>query len=184
MMNGANNTTPHCVGDAGHTIKFGCTTITDTEKARMRELNGCPVNKNIPTRMSRASFRKACLKFQEHAGLLKGKNKQNGKHVRMTTHGFRSNNKQVCTECSTGYLVRRNEKFEPPAKVEFVQIPLLVPKHPLSREGSRKLTETDVLKIRHLHQEGYAIVELQELWPTVGCSCISDIVNGKTWKHI
>lgn len=52
-----------------------------------------------------------------------------------------------------------------------------------SKVGVAKLTEEKVLTIRQLREEGYGVRQLGRLYD-VDHTCISSIVNRKTWKHI
>jgi len=146
------------VGTAGHTIGYGATTITDAEKASIQKVCGCPVNRKMPVRMSRASFRAVCLKFQDHAGITS--RKQGGKVLRMAKNGFRSNSKHICPTCATGKAVRNNKPFEAPCEyITFADIqPVGVYKNPKAprRQASQKLNEEQAKRIRRMHQEGYS----------------------------
>lgn len=53
-----------------------------------------------------------------------------------------------------------------------------------SLNGRSKLTETDVIKIRELHEQGVTNSELYKLYPQVSTTSVRDIINKKTWKHL
>ena len=49
--------------------------------------------------------------------------------------------------------------------------------------GSSKLTNSDVLEIRRLHQDGISGRTISKKFP-VGKSAVGYILSGKTWRHI
>lgn len=49
--------------------------------------------------------------------------------------------------------------------------------------GQAKLSEKDIKQIRHLHRVGYSQRKMSMMFP-VSRSCISIIVNKKTWSHL
>jgi len=59
------------------------------------------------------------------------------------------------------------------------------PKTKISGESNKnsKLTEEIVLKIRSLHEDGYKIRELSELFK-ISMSHITKIVKREAWKHV
>lgn len=175
------------VGTAGHTIGSSATTVTNHEKIMMQKLRGCPINRKMPVRMSRASFVKACLKFQELAGIIPRRKSKKIK-TRMTSNGFKSNNRHICPECSAGCLIRNNKPFVPPdEKVEFVD---LRPKGTAKknkaphRQTTQKLSVPEVIQIRQMHQDGCSITAMLKVFTQVGRATISNVVNRVTWKHI
>jgi hypothetical protein len=176
-------------GTAGHTTRFGTTTATALEKIKLQSIRGCPVNRNIPARMSRSCFRKACLRFQELAGIVSRENtaKKNNKYARITTSGFASNNKRVCLNCKIGKAVRNNKPFGAPPKLEFVNLVPVeqkVNKYTPKIQATKKLNTKDVLKIREMHQDGFSIVSIQMKFSKVSVTTISNVVNRVTWKNI
>lgn len=178
------NVENHVIGTAGHTIGTGRTMLTDNEREKIKMVGGCPVNKGVPTRMSRATFRSACLKFQEYAGITS--DKQMGKEVRITYGGFKSNNKAICIGCACGNHIRGNRTFIPPSRnVTFIEFERpVVPSHPMDRESKRKVSTNDVHRIRALYQEGVSIAALLEMYPLLQRTAMSNIVNRVTWKNI
>ena len=136
--------------------------------------------------MSRASFRIACLRFQKHAGIT-SRRKKKVTASRLTKIGWVSNNKSICIGCPIGNKVRNNKKFNPPDKIEFVDLRPVgtkkkkkAPKH----QSTQKLSEDDVRRIRRMHQEGYSITGILVIFNNVSRSAISNVVNRVTWKHI
>ena len=52
-----------------------------------------------------------------------------------------------------------------------------------SKNSNSKLTDEDVLKMRSLYSSGLSAPEITKLFP-VGYSCVYDVVNNKSWKHL
>ncbi len=176
------------IGTSGHTIGNGGTTATDHEKVMMQKVRGCPINRRMPVRMSRASFVRACLQFQKLAGITSRRDTDKTSTSRMTKHGFRTNNKHICPECMAGRLIRNHKPFDAPNdKVEFVDLqPVGIKKNSkaLKRQATQKLSEAEVKRIRAMHQDGYSIVAIMQRFTQVSRTTISNIVNRVTWKHI
>lgn len=57
------------------------------------------------------------------------------------------------------------------------------PKNAGGTHGMAKLTETDVVRLRTLHAEGWRLPRLAQEFG-VGIASVSMIVNRKTWRHI
>ncbi|RLI66352.1 MAG: hypothetical protein DRO67_01210 [Candidatus Asgardarchaeum californiense] len=125
-MTGYNNNT-HIpkISDAGHVISSigvrvkGTSQVSDLDKLRTLLRSICPVNKNIPTKMSKNSFIRACLKFRKLAE--KDKNRKD-KHSVTTPTGFRSSNKNSCLDCVRGNKIENGKDFEPPVNMTFIEL--------------------------------------------------------------
>ncbi len=175
-------------GISGHATRFVSTSLTPEEKEKIQLVKGCPINKGFPTKLSRASFRIACLKFQKHAGVTSRKDKSKPiLKSRSTPAGWRSNWTYICPECKIGKKVRQNKPFDPPNKIEFID--LVPPKIKRSKKGmhrhaTQKLTEKEVKQIRQMHQDGYTIADILIVFSKMSRTAISNIVNRVTWKYI
>lgn len=114
------------VSSNGHTLfRLKHCSASEREKFKLMKSRGCPVNKKIPTKMTRDAFVRMCTAFQKMAGIIKENNPnkdQKGKAVRSTAHGFRTNNQKVCTDCEIGEAVRNKQNFKPPINLTFVKL--------------------------------------------------------------
>lgn len=165
------------------------TTITKEEKEKIELLKGCPVNNNIPVKMSRNGFRKACMIHQKYAGIIDNKEK---KFIggRCTKEGWKGSNKHVCSTCKISGLVRLNRPFEIPPNIEFIDLisdtASSIPRKRSNRDhrGRAKLTEEDIREIRKLYENDTCIKELLVLYPQMSRTAMSNIVNRVTWKFV
>ena len=101
------------ISTAGHIL--GTTNIEYTSgklKAIFDRVGGCPVNKRIPTIMSRSAFRKVCLSYQKRAGKVTATNSF-GKFKKTYGHTCGDG------ECCIGRHVTAGERFHAPPGVTF-----------------------------------------------------------------
>lgn len=112
-----------CPGTAGHVSGSEMRGKTSQkiylEKLKNLAASGCPVNKKIPTKMTRKSFIEAC---NHHRTLAETDRNRNNKFAIITMTGFKSNNKRMCVNCERGERIKSGEPFEPPFNVTFIEL--------------------------------------------------------------
>lgn len=90
-------------------------------KDRAGPWSWCPVNKKCPSKLTKVSFRKMCLNFQDRAV-----NKRNQFTNGVT--GWNDARFKICVNCRTGKNVKEGKEITPPLNIEFVELPKPKPK--------------------------------------------------------
>lgn len=165
------------------------------DKLKNFAAGGCPINRKIPTKMSRESFIITCQAFKKIAD--HDRNNKN-KYAISTPQGFRTNNRRVCVDCEIGIAVAAEKPFEAPFHITFIELtdlkerPLFKDKpepekksniKAKPRERGIKLTKKDVIRIRKMHKEGYTVPGLCEIFP-VTTSTMYRVVNYESWRNV
>jgi hypothetical protein len=156
-------------GDSSNILGISCDSLSFTQRERelLYTSNGCPVNKNIKTKMSRASFIRLCKINKE-------------KSDRKYKRGNKIFNLLICQSCPIGKNIEKGKNFDPPPKIEFLD---LHNDGKIRKITNKKLDERKVLLIRKMYNDGKTITYLAIKYK-LSSKCIFDIVNRNTWKHI
>lgn len=113
------------VGTAGFVeIKINSKSSSKTLKIVRETISihqGCPVNKNVPTKMTRRSFKRACATFRAEAiHCSAGKGVYKNRHSQLTGGGFINTHHRKCCECLIGEAIEKGAPYEAPPNIEFV----------------------------------------------------------------
>jgi len=180
---------------AGAKLRDKVSQTINLEKLRNAAASGCPVNKKTPTSMSKESFIKSCNVYRGVAEKDRGRK---NKFAISTLTGFKSSNKRVCLNCEIGEKVAAGKEFDPPLGITFEDLEDVVdrpvvrlavkPKKvritkPKPTTKGVKLTKQDVIRIRKMHDEGYSVPGLCEIFP-ITTSTMYRVVNRESWRNV
>lgn len=95
--------------------------ILDIVRESASKHQGCPINKNIPTKVTRKSFKRSCRKFKsESLKCSKGNGGRKYKHSQLTGSGFINIHHRTCIACDVGKAIEEGTPYEAPPNIEFV----------------------------------------------------------------
>ena len=162
--------------------------LTENEKISLMLLTGCPVNQKHPVTLSKAVFKKMCLRHQRNSRVISKRGKlidplDSKKKKNMMQHKRKS---IICLNCKIGKQVRGNQRFEPPFNITFDDFGATEKKNKMAPkvQATRKLTKENIKHIRKMYQDGYTISAILIRYNMVSRSTISNVVNRVSWKHI
>jgi len=148
-------------------VPYNSLSFTHTERELLCQSDGCPINKKIFTKMSRASFVRMCKAYKERSD-------------KKTSKGINIHGLLICQHCLIGKNIEKGKKYNPPNNIEFID---------LNNDGKirkitkSKLDERKVLLIRKAHNDGKTLTAIA-LKYRLSIKVIDDIINRETWKHI
>ena len=159
------------VGTSGHVLgtksKRGNQRDSINILRKMRiKATGCPINKNIPTWMSKNAFIKACEAFQSIAEKYKS-----------TQRRYLVCNTEFCLNCKIPDKIKRGERFDPPRNMQFAKVGKTI----LKRKGQRgQLLDIKVVhKIRSMHRKRKSLEEIRITFPKLKLVVIRNIIKRK-----
>jgi len=93
--------------------------FTEDVRAKLAVARGCPVNRRIPTKMSKESFEKMCL---SHYRRNKG-----GSTTSMSETGFTSKQGGLCMTCPVGQAIEEGSPYILPVGLELIDLLKQIP---------------------------------------------------------
>lgn len=93
---------------------MGTIPISKRSKEKAEPWSWCPVNRKAPSKLTRDSFKRMCMHFQERA---RSKSNCFTKGI----SGWNDVRFKVCDKCPTGCKVKDGLTFTAPMNIEFVE---------------------------------------------------------------